>query len=70
MDTSKLTIGHFIALQREETQFHPPEHQHKLPYTGNLDKQLVQPHPQGGTCTIKKNHKLPAYRKDTPNTAT
>ena len=25
-DTSKLTTGHFIALQREETQLHPPEH--------------------------------------------
>jgi len=35
---------------------------------GNLDKPLVQPHPQGGTFTIKRNHKLPAYRKATPNT--
>ena len=25
-DTSKLTTGHFIALQREEMQPHPPEH--------------------------------------------
>jgi len=25
IDTSKLTTGHFIALQREEIQFHPPE---------------------------------------------
>ena len=31
IDTSKLTIGHFIAFQREEIQLHPPEHQHKLP---------------------------------------
>ena len=25
-DTTKLTTGHFIALQREEIQLHPPEH--------------------------------------------
>ena len=30
-DNSKLTTGHFIALQREEIQLHPPEHRHKLP---------------------------------------
>ena len=30
-DISKLTTGHFIALQREEIQLHPPEHQCKLP---------------------------------------
>ena len=30
---------------------------------GNLDKLLVQPHPQGSGSTIKRNHKLPAYRK-------
>ena len=27
IDISKLTTGHFIALQREEIQLHPPEHQ-------------------------------------------
>jgi len=26
IDTSKLTTGQFIALQREELQLHPPEH--------------------------------------------
>jgi len=26
IDTSKLTTGHFTALQREEIQLHPPEH--------------------------------------------
>ena len=31
IDTPKLTIGHFIELQREEIQLHPPEHRHKLP---------------------------------------
>ena len=31
LDTSKLTIGHFIALQREEIHLHSPEHPHKLP---------------------------------------
>ena len=51
-------------------QLHPPEHQCKLPKPGNLDKPLVQTHPQGRTSTIKRNHKLPAYRKATPSTAT
>jgi len=68
-ETSKLTTGHFIALQREETQFHPPEHQGKLPLPGNFDKPIAQPHPQGGTSTVKRNHKFTAYRKATPNTA-
>ena len=69
IDTSKLTTGHFIALQREEIQLHPPEHRGKLPKPGNLDKPLVQPHSQGGDSTIKRNHEHPAYRKGTPNTA-
>ena len=30
-DISKLTTGHFIALQREEIQLEPPEHRYKLP---------------------------------------
>ena len=68
-DTSKLTTGHFIALQREEIQLHPPEHRLKLPLPRNIDKPLVQPHPQGAGATIKGNHELPAYRKGTPNTA-
>ena len=59
-DTSKLTTGHFIAHQIEEIQLHPPEHWHKLPWSGNLDKPLIQSHPQGGTSTVKRNHKLPA----------
>ena len=69
IDTPKLTSGHFTALQREEIQFHPPEHRHKLLQPGNLDKPLVQPHPQGEDFTIKRNHKLPACRKGNPNTA-
>jgi len=31
INISKLTIGHFIALQRDEIQLHPPEHRCKLP---------------------------------------
>ena len=31
IDTPTLTIGHFIALQREEIQLHPQEHRSKLP---------------------------------------
>ena len=60
IDTSKHTTGHFIALQREEIQIQPPEHSHKLTQPGNLDKPLVQPHPQGADSTIKRSHKFPA----------
>ena len=35
------------------------------PQPGNLDKPLVQPHPQGEDAVIKRNHKLPACRKGT-----
>ena len=69
IDTLKLTTGHFIALQGEKIQLHPPEHRYKLPQHGNLDKPLAQPHPQGTGSNIKRNHKLPIYRKGTPNTA-
>jgi len=31
IDISYLITGHFIALQREEIQLHPPEHRNKLP---------------------------------------
>ena len=41
----------------------PPRTATQASLTG--DKPLVQPHPQGGTSTIKRNHKLPAYRKAT-----
>jgi len=55
-DTRKLITGHFIALQREEIQLHPLEHRCKLPQPGNLDKPLVQPHPQGAASTINKKY--------------
>ena len=42
-DISKFITGHFIALQREEIQLYPPEHQHKLPQPGNLDSHLSNP---------------------------
>ena len=67
-DTQKLHTGHFVALQSKEIQFYPPEHRCKLPQPGNLDKPLVQPHPQGADSTIKRNHELSAYTKGTPNT--
>ena len=65
INTSKLTIVYLIALQREEIQLHPPEHRSKLPEPGNLDKPLVQPYPQGGTSTIKRDHK-PRIQKGHP----
>ena len=69
IDTPKLITGHFIALQKEEIQLHPPEQRHKLPQPGNLDKPPIQPHPQGADSTIKRNLEHSAYRKGTPNTA-
>ena len=36
IDTPKLTIGHFIALQKEEIQLHAPEHRHKFLQPGNF----------------------------------
>ena len=42
IDTPKLTMGHFIELQGEEIQFHPPEQRHKLSQWENLDKPVVQ----------------------------
>ena len=69
IDTQKCTTGHFISLKREKTQFHPPGHRHKLSQPRNLDKPLVQPHPQGAGSTINGNQELQAYRKGTPNTA-
>jgi len=52
----KQNTGHFIALQGEEIQLYLPEHRHKLPQPGNLDKPLLQSHPQGADSTIKRNH--------------
>ena len=68
IDTPKLITGHFTALQREEIQLQPPEHRNNFPQTEYLDKPLVQPNPEGADSTIKRNHKLPACRKGTPNT--
>jgi len=64
----KLTTGHFIALQREKIQLLPPEHRHKFPQSGKLDKPLVQTHSQGADSTIKRKHELSSCRKCTPDT--
>ena len=65
-DISKLTTGHLIALQREEIQLHPPEHPHKLPWPGNLDKPPVQPHLQWGNSTIKRTPQTARIQKGHP----
>ena len=52
IETPKLTPGHFIALQREKIQLHPPEHRTQVPAIRN--KPLVQPHPQIAVSTIKR----------------
>ena len=40
--------------------------QTQVPQPGNLDKPLVQSHPQGADNTIKRSHDPPACRKGTP----
>jgi len=62
LDLSLLPLAFSLILTVASNLLHP-EHRRKLPYPGTLDKPLVQPHPQGGTSTIKRNHKLPAYRR-------
>ena len=55
IDTPKLTIRHFIALQKEDIYLHTTEHRHKFPQLGNLDKPPVQTNPQRADSTIKRN---------------
>jgi len=64
--THKLNTGQFIALQRDPDP--PTRTQTQVLQPGNLDKPLVQPHPQGADSTIKKNHELPTCRKGTAET--
>ena len=69
IDTPKLTTGHFIALERRDPATSTRKHT-QSPLTMKFwQARIVQPHPQGAGSTIKMNHKLPAYRKVTPNTA-
>ena len=43
IDTSKLTIGHFIALQREEIQFHPQNTNASFPNQETLTSNSSKP---------------------------
>ena len=43
IDTSQLTTGHFIALQREEIQLHPPELQQSFPNQETLTSHPSKP---------------------------
>ena len=43
-DISKLTTGHFNALQTEEIQLHPPEHRHSFP-----NQETLTSHPSNPT---------------------
>ena len=43
IDPSQNSLLDIIALQREEIQFHRPEHRRKLPEPGNLDKPIGNP---------------------------
>ena len=62
IDTSKLTTGHFMHFREKRSH---STHQNTDTSSPNQEtlKPLIQPHPQGGTSSIKRNHKLPAYRK-------
>ena len=64
-DISKPTTGHFIALQTGNPA--PPT---RTPTKASLTRkpwQAISPiPPPGPTSTIKRNHKLPGYRKATP----
>ena len=66
IDISQLVTRHFIALQREEIQLHPPEHGHKLPESRNLDKPQIQPHPQRGNSIIKRTPQTARIQKGHP----
>ena len=54
IDTPKPT-GHGATHQRDEIQFHQPEHRHKSPQPGNLYMALVQPHSWATDSTTKNN---------------
>ena len=43
IDTSQHTTGHLIALQREQIQLHPPEHQASFPNQETLISHLSNP---------------------------
>ena len=49
IDTLKDTAGQGIALQRNKTQPHLPEYEHKSSQPGNHHKALAEPHPGGQT---------------------
>ena len=67
-DSSKLTTGHFTALREKRfSSTHQNTDASSPNQAGNLDEPLDQPHPQGASSTIKRNHRLTAYRKATPN---
>ena len=55
-----------LQKEREEIQLHPPEHQHKLPEPGNLDKPPVQTHTQRGKATIKRTPQTARIQKSHP----
>jgi len=68
-DTSKLTTGHLHCTPGIRDPAPLTRIQMQAPPRENLEKPLVQPHPQGVDPTIKRSHVLPACRKGTPNTA-
>ena len=44
-DISKLTTGHFIALQWEEIQLHPPEHNNQETLTSHASNSTYSEEP-------------------------
>ena len=74
-DTTKLTTGHFLALQRDNVQLHSPERKkNKFPQAGNLHKQKsnptqrIQPHPQvRGNTTLQPAERRPQTQQTKQN---
>ena len=70
INTSKLTTGHFSALQKKRSSCTHQNTDTSFPNQETLMSHTSNPPSQGGTSTIKRNYKLLAYRNTTPNTAT
>ena len=65
IDTSKLTTGYFIALQKEEIQLHLLEHRYQFPYPGPW--QATSPtQPTGSNLHNKEEPQIFSIQKGHP----
>lgn len=65
IDTTKHTTGYSTALQRDKILLYPPENRQESNQTGDLQKSLVQSHPEGADSTVSRSYSLPACKKET-----